>query len=284
MQRDRQIVMRGGHIHADGCDALFRNLKIDKCVGGRIFHHANRMIRQKILVEHLFFAGLKPGKIRLIVGIDAGHQFDIRAVFVRQIAIPRLAEIAAAPCPLLFAGRNVMIRDMQDARLSAVIIAADKVVFGLNRHVGGRHGDVFIARNIHARGVIHFVIRAGGDGKAGNVALAVIKNGVNVGRENRLIVIVDRYRRIRPPEEMLRHGGSVIQLAGDFQIRFIGKKRKTRHAFGAKHPLHFADPDRRAAVVVRFERKIDRLERAGAVMLRPVEFDAAGNPGAGQPN
>ncbi len=67
-------------------------------IAGGILHHAQRMIRQEILLKTLLFVSIKPGKIRLVIGKNTGHQFDIRAVIVGQTLVPRLAN---SPCPQL---------------------------------------------------------------------------------------------------------------------------------------------------------------------------------------
>ena len=36
---------------------------------------------------------------------------------ISQVAVPRVAELVIAPRPLFFAGRNVVVRNMNDARL-----------------------------------------------------------------------------------------------------------------------------------------------------------------------
>ena len=72
-------------------------------------HHAQRMVRQEILLETLLFVRIKPGKIRLVIGKNTGHQFDIWAVIVGQALIPRLAEFTVSPAPLFFTWRDVVV-------------------------------------------------------------------------------------------------------------------------------------------------------------------------------
>lgn len=75
---------------------------------------------------------------------------------------------------------------MQKAGLAHVIVAAKKVIVRGMDHIGGWDGNIGIARNIHARRIINLIIRAGRYGKAGDIALAMIENRVDIGRENRL--------------------------------------------------------------------------------------------------
>ena len=78
-------------------------------IAGGILHHAQRMIRQEILLETLLLVSIKPGKIRLVIGKNTGHQFDIRAVIVSQALIPRLAKFTVSPAPLFFTWRNMVV-------------------------------------------------------------------------------------------------------------------------------------------------------------------------------
>src|SRR5215472_14032226 len=78
-----------------------------------------------ILAPGFCFTRLQKTKIRLVVGVNARHDFDVGAelaalVGVGQIAVPGITEIVIAPGPLLFAGRNVMVRYMDDAGLRPV--------------------------------------------------------------------------------------------------------------------------------------------------------------------
>ena len=104
------------------------NVQIDGYIYRGVFDDANVFIGQKILCKRFFFVWLEPGEVWLVVGVDASHEFDVWPVFVGQVAIPGLAELAMAPCPLLFARRDMMIGNVQDTGLLRVIVAADKVV------------------------------------------------------------------------------------------------------------------------------------------------------------
>ena len=126
-------------------DLTFRDLHIHDSVDRGVLHRPYLFIRHKILLEHLFLKRLQPGEIRLIICIHTGHQLNVRTVLIRKVPVPGFAEVAAPPCPLLFPRRDMVVRHMQDARLSPVIIAADKVIVRLFCHIGGRNRNVFIA-------------------------------------------------------------------------------------------------------------------------------------------
>ena len=72
---------------------------------------ANRIpVLLNVLVSH----GQKR-KVRLIVGVHAGHQLDIGAIVVGQISIPCISKFVVAPRPLFLARRDVMVRDVHHA-------------------------------------------------------------------------------------------------------------------------------------------------------------------------
>ena len=98
VQRDTQLALT--LLHAEG------NL----CAG--VFQRTGLLVGHEILREGFFLIRLEEGEIRLVIGEHTGHQLDVGAVFIGQIAIPRLAKVPAAPSPLLFAGGNMVIRDM----------------------------------------------------------------------------------------------------------------------------------------------------------------------------
>ena len=79
------------------------------------------------LAEALGFARRQEGEIRLIVGIDARHQFDIGAIFVGKVPVPGITELMITPGPLLLPGRDVMVGYVYDTGLGSVIVSAEEV-------------------------------------------------------------------------------------------------------------------------------------------------------------
>src|SRR5690606_40483922 len=93
------------------------------------------------------FPGHEEGEVRLIVGVNAGHDFDVGRAFaigvgIGQAAVPSVAEIVIAPSPLFFAGGDVVIGDMHDAILRAVGGAAEEILLIAHGPVTGRYGGV----------------------------------------------------------------------------------------------------------------------------------------------
>ncbi|CCZ49339.1 unknown [Bacteroides sp. CAG:661] len=175
-----------------------------------------------------------------------------------------------------------MAGHVEHAGLGVVFVAAFEVEARVDGHVGGRHFDVLVVRDVYAGRVVHLVIGACGDGKSADGPLAMVEHGVDVGREDALIIVVDGNSRIGPPQEGLRHLRAVIEHALDFEEGMPRAEGETCHAFLMEHALHLADPYRDAAVGIFFDGGVNGHVGAGAVVLRPVELDAARNPGTGQ--
>lgn len=95
-------------------------------IAGGILHHAQRMIRQEILLETLLLVCIKRGKIRLVIGKNTGHQFDIRAVIVSQ-ALIHAAKFTVSPTPL-FLRRNMVVGNVQQTAIFIVTPRANKIV------------------------------------------------------------------------------------------------------------------------------------------------------------
>src|SRR5665811_1914194 len=106
-----------------------------------------------------------------------------------------------------------------------------------------------------------------------------VKDRIHIRREYALVIIVDRYCRISPPQERLWHRGSVIQFAFNLQIGNTRSQSEPRHPFLVKHLFHFADPYRNTAVRKLLNVTVNTLKRTWTMVLRPVEFDTARDPG-----
>ena len=107
-----------------------------------VLYGAEILVRPPVLGEGLCFVWEKIREIRLVVGIDASHEFNVRAALVGEFAIPCVAEGMVAPRPLLLAGGNVAVGDVDEAAVRGVVIAAEEVVVRGAYHVRRRHGDV----------------------------------------------------------------------------------------------------------------------------------------------
>lgn len=94
-------------------------LQIHGGVDGGVLHIADIPDGIPVLLEFLGFKGGDPCKVRLVVGVDAGHQLNIGAVLVGEVGAPHFAEIAVSPCPHFLAGGNVVVGDGGNALLQA---------------------------------------------------------------------------------------------------------------------------------------------------------------------
>ena len=114
---------------------------------------AQRADRVPHLRPGLGFARLQKGKVRLVVGVDPGHQLHVgstHAVRVRigQIAVPGVSKFMISPRPDLLARRDVVIGHMDQPRAGHMIVAPGEVARRPHRHVGRRHRDVRIPRQV----------------------------------------------------------------------------------------------------------------------------------------
>ena len=262
-----------------------------------------------MLAPNFGFAGLEVGEVRLVVGVDAGHQLDVGRVFavgvgVGEVAVPRVAELLVAPRPLFLAGGNVVVRHVNETGLRGVIVAAEEILARTHAHVGGGDGNVRIPRKIVgcapdggriATGPLggrHPVTRAGtvvdpvvSPRRARERAhrpLGVIGDVGGIGREKRLVVPVDAGRDIRPPQKRLHVGRAVVGADLHLEQRATGVETDPVHPFHAGEGIVFREPHRHRAVGVVLDGDIGRHERRRPMVLRPVELDPSAHPRSGQ--
>jgi len=93
---------------------------------------------------------------------------------------------------------------------------------------------------------------------------------------------MDAHRSVGPPEEGLRVGSAIVEAHPQFHVGFAGMQTDAVHPLHARHGVVIGTPDGHAAVRCALDGTVNRHERGGAVMLRPVELDAAGDPRTGQ--
>lgn len=190
--------------------ALRSGFQVHHRVDGGVLHRPHRLIGHEVLGKGLFLKGLEPGEVGLVVGEHPGHQLHVGAVLVGEAAVPGPAEVAAAPGPLLFARRDVVVGHVEDARAPAVVVAAHKVEIAPLRHVGGGHGDILVPGDVHPGAVIVLVVHPRGDGEPGHVPFAVVHHRVDVRRKDGLGVLVHRDGGVGPPQEGLGLAGAAV--------------------------------------------------------------------------
>ena len=112
----------------------------------------------------------------------------------------------------------------------------------------------------------------------------MVEDGVDVAREDGLVVRAHGDGGVGPPQEGLRQGRGVVEHALNLEHGAPGAQREAGHALEVEHALALAHPDDGAAVGPALNGVVHGQERAGPVVLRPVELDAARYPRARQPD
>ena len=189
-----------------------------------------------------------------------------------------MSKITATPDPLLLAGTDVVVGIMQDAGLSCVIVSANEVVLASSSHVGGGNGDVLVPTNVHAFRIVMLVISARGDRISAHVAFAVIHHRCYIRRHDRLGVGVDRYGRVSPPKESLGKACAIVEISCDGYVRLTWIEGDCSDDLGAVHLVDIMALDSLAAIGEVDKTVIDWTESSGAMVLRPVKFDASRDP------
>ena len=181
-------------------------LNINRRVNSGVLYLAYFANRIPVLFKFSCFIRRYPGKIGLIIGINACHKLDIRTVFVGKIGAPHIAEIAYAPVPHLFAGGNMVVCNGCNTLVYSGIIARNKIHIGLSlrNKVRGRNLDRVVVRQV---GSFAEVIRTRGfikpfsDRPFKHRSSVVVVYPFAIGRKNRSVCIVNGYRKVCPPHK-----------------------------------------------------------------------------------
>ena len=171
-----------------------------------------------------------------------------------------------------------MAGDVEHTRLSVVLVAAFEVVFRVDCHVGSGHLDVPVVGDVHPGAVVHLVVRSCGDGETRDGTFAVVEDGVYVGREDALVLVVHLHGGIGPPEEGLGQGSAVREASVDLEVRASRAQRKAHEPFLVEHTFHLVAPYGHAAVLAFFNPMVYGHVGRRAVVLRPIELDAPADP------
>src|SRR5512134_3900224 len=101
------------------------------------------------MLEDFYFPRLDPTVIRLIIGVGARHQLQVRAFLIAQDLRPHLPFGAVTPLEELLTRGDVVIGHLHDARLTAVIVAAKEILFAMPRKERDGRGMVLPPTDIH---------------------------------------------------------------------------------------------------------------------------------------
>ena len=221
--------------------------------------------------------GLQPTVVRLVVGIETGHQFDIAAGIVRQAFVGLQAAGVVAVGPILHTGHHIVVAHPCGTCLQAMVIPAEVVLLRIPGEEGNRRAGVHPAADVQPR-VIVPVERAVRDGPGGHAVLAVIGHVFHARREDDLVVLVAADRRVRPEEERVGDFRGVPGNDRHLHQGGIGVHRIADQDVGALKTLLGIDPDRLAAVGILLDPVLHVLHRGGTVVVGIAPGQGAGAP------
>lgn len=210
--------------------------EVDCSLFGCAFYFADFFYWVPELIENLGFVRCDPRKIGLIVGIHARHKFYVTRAVVGEVGTPLATEIAVAPRPEFFSGRNVMIRDSDDTRFFAVVVTGNEVLVALpaRNHHRSRNHYVFVMMNIGAFAVIERArgfVNAARNRPFENRPAVVVVYRFDVRREYDIVIVVDPYGEIRPPHKGTFDARAVIHGNTGAKAVRTGNKRQLGHTF-----------------------------------------------------
>ena len=298
-------------------DGILDDLQADGRRQVGLLGRTNLADRIPVLAPGLGLARLQEGEVGLVVGKDPGHQLDVGTVGIGEVAVPGIAEFVVAPGPLLLAGGDVVVGDMDQAGPFGMVVAAEEILLRAHAHVRGRHRDVGIPGEIVGRildqslpfslrqamwrhevagnlrlgdtmpgagGVIDPIVVALAERIGAGRALGVVGDIIDIGREEALVLFVDPGGDIRPPQEGLRQGGPVVGADLQLDAGRIGMEADPVHPLHPHQRIMVAQPDSERAIRLFLDAPGDRHEGGRPMMLRPVELDPARSPWSGQAN
>ena len=175
-----------------------------------------------------------------------------------------------------------MICYVQKSGVQLLVIVSDKVIVGVGCHIRSRHFNIPVAGNVDTCGIIIFVILSCCNRESGDCTFSMIHNCVNIRWKYRICIVIDRNSRICPPEECLWRIGTVVKLSFDLDVRFIRIECEGRHSLCSVHFVDFTYIYGRRSIFVFFKIEVNRSVSGWTVVLRPVEFDTAGDPRTGK--
>ena len=248
--------------------------QVDGSVKVGVLETADVSDRIPILLESLDFVRFDPAVVRLVVRKGADHQLRIGSVLVGKDLVPRAAVRPGAPFPQLGATDDVVVGDVDDPRLPAVIVAAHEVLAQIPGEKRIGVGRVLPPADVYAAIVVPPVLAAG-NRPVREVDLRVVGRRLHAGRENHLILVVHVDGDVRPVEYRVRLRSAIEELDRRLDVRLVGIDRQSDQPPHALTPLGLANPDRLAAVGVFGQRVVDRHESRVAMVVEGAPFDAA---------
>ena len=173
---------------------------------------------------------------------------------------------------------------MQHTTLGVVLVASLKVVLRVDGHIRRGNINILIVRDVDTCRVVHLIIGTCSDGEARHCAFAMIEDGIHIGGEHTLILVVHLNGRVGPPKERLGQAGTIAHPPLNLQISTAGSECEARHSFLMEHALHLVHPYRYGTVFILHDGGVDRQIGRGTMVLGPVKLDATRDPRSCQTN
>ena len=194
---------------------------VEGAVAVGVFEAVQLPDREPYHLANLGFVRLEPAVVRLIVGVESGHEFDVPAVFVGETVVGLETVGVVAVGPVFHAGADVSVAHPCGTCMLAVVVASE-IVFGrVPREEGRRHMRVLPHAYVVAV-IIKAVINVVGNGPCSHLALAVAGNISYRRGEDDLVERVAVHCGIGPEEEGVGERGPVLRTHGHLEYGGIG--------------------------------------------------------------
>ena len=220
---------------------------------------------------------LEPAVVRLVVGIETGHQFDITTGIVGQAFVGLQTARVVAVGPVFHARADIVVAHPCGAGFQAVVIAAEIVLARIPGEEG--HGGLGVdpAADVQA-GVVVAVEIAVSDRPGGHAVLAVVGDVFHTRREDDLVVLVAAHGRVGPEQEGVGHFRGVARDDGHLDEGGVRPYGVADQHVGALEPFLGVDPDGLAAVLVLLDDVFHVLDGGRTVVVGIAPGQGTGPP------
>ena len=130
----------------------------------------------------------------------------------------------------------MVIADVNDSRLSVLVVSAEIIVSARGREIRRRESRVAVAADIRVLGELVSIEPASGHGIRGRVALVMEEDVSDVLREEDPQIFARRNRGVLPPEEGFPLGRAVVESDPRLKISPVVTERDSDRA---EHPVKY---------------------------------------------
>ena len=252
-------------------------LEVYGCVEIGPFEAADAAHGVPVLFEDLDFVRLDPAIVRLVIREGAHHQLGVRSVAIGQHL--RIPYAAGGPFPQLGPADNVVVADVHDAGLGAVVVAAHEVLLQVPREAGDLPGVVLPPAQIDA-GVVRAAVPSLPDGPVHEIVFGVVGGDLDTRREDNLVCIVHVDGDIRPVQDCMGLRRSVEHLDRGLDVRSIWVQCQADDPSHSMSPFGLSEPDGLAAIRVFADCIVHGHVGCVAVVMKDAPLHPAADPGA----